>query len=222
MFLLSAFLVGLLGSFHCIGMCGPIALALPFKSGNKKSMIAGRLLYNAGRIFTYSVLGLIFGFISHRLIISGLQKNISIIAGSIILLFLILSLSKNKIVSLNYFFLKYTSAIKNIFRKLFGTKSTLTLFLIGTANGLLPCGFVYIALAAAATTGNFLSGMSYMLLFGAGTLPVMLSLSLAGNFFGLKFQPFIRKSTPWVAAAVAVFLIYRGIMIEPQSCCHQH
>jgi sulfite exporter TauE/SafE len=222
MFLFSALLVGLLGSLHCIGMCGPIALSLPLQSRSKIEMITGRLLYNAGRIFTYSVLGSVFGFMGYRLAIFGLERNISIVAGSIILLVLAFSFSKNKTLLLNFFFLKYTSVIKNIFRKLFGKKSKVTLFLIGSVNGLLPCGFVYIALAAAATTGNFLSGMGYMLLFGAGTLPVMLSISFAGNFLGIKFQPIIRRSTPWIAAAVAVFLIWRGVMIEPQICCNHH
>jgi sulfite exporter TauE/SafE len=87
-------------------------------------------------------------------------------------------------------------------------------------NGLLPCGFVYLALAGAAATGNSLGGMNYMLLFGIGTVPVMITLSLAGNFFGFRFNRLVKKASPFIAAALAVFLIARGIVMPVQGCCH--
>jgi sulfite exporter TauE/SafE len=221
MFLVSAFLIGLFGSFHCIGMCGPIALALRVQSKSTVNIITGRLLYNAGRILTYSVLGLIIGFIGHTLAISGLQKSLSIISGTIILLIVALSFSQNKFSKVNFIVLHLTSKVKQAFKNLFGKKSKLTLFLIGTVNGLLPCGFVYLALVAAASTGNFLSGMSYMSMFGLGTLPMMFSLSLVRKIFNPNLQPLIRKASLVLATALAVFLIYRGIMIQPGNCCHR-
>jgi sulfite exporter TauE/SafE len=220
MFQLTAFIMGFLGSFHCIGMCGPIALSLPVDKTSAASVFSGRLLYNAGRIITYSLMGLVFGLFGHAIAMSGFQKNLSISVGVIILFIVVFSFAWKKIDLFNRVIGVFTSKLKNIFRQLFGQRSRLTLFLIGVVNGLLPCGFVYLALAGAAATGNFMQGMSYMFLFGLGTIPVMLSISLAGNMIGFRFQKLIRKVTPFVAIALAAFLIYRGLMLPVEHCCH--
>ena len=94
------------------------------------------------------------------------------------------------------------------------------MFLIGSVNGLLPCGFVYLALAASVSCGNFLGSMAYMACFGIGTLPVMLGISLAGSFFGLRFQKVFKQATPFLASALAIFLIMRGVNMHNGSCCH--
>jgi sulfite exporter TauE/SafE len=220
MFYITALVVGFLGSFHCIGMCGPIALALPVNSSSNTSILAGRLLYNSGRIIMYSLLGLLFGMLGHTFAMAGFQKNVSIAAGVIILIVAGVSFFWKKLNSFSFILAGYTSKLKSIFRKLFGKRTMTTLFLIGLVNGLLPCGFVYLALAGAAAAGNFFDGMSYMLFFGAGTLPVMLSLSLAGNFVGFRFQKYLKKATPFVAAALAIFLIMRGVNMHEGCSCH--
>jgi sulfite exporter TauE/SafE len=221
MFLLSAFLVGFLGSFHCAGMCGPIALALPVSDTSKSGIVTGRLLYNGGRIFTYSILGALAGLIGHTIAMAGFQKMLSISSGVLIILIASGALFYSRIKFLNGIILRYTSVIKNEFRKLFGQRSWRTLFMIGIVNGLLPCGFVYLALAAAAASGNISGSVSYMCLFGLGTLPMMLFISLAGNFFGLRFNRMITKATPFIAMAVAALLIVRGINMTEHSCCHR-
>ena len=86
MWLFSAFLVGFLGSFHCVGMCGPIALALPLEKKSNWSFFSGRLLYNGGRVLTYSVLGLLVGIIGHTIAMAGFQKVLSIATGILILI----------------------------------------------------------------------------------------------------------------------------------------
>jgi len=220
MFYFTALIMGFLGSFHCIGMCGPIALALPVNNTSALSVFTGRLLYNAGRIFTYSLLGLLVGLFGHAIAMKGFQKNLSISTGIIILVFASLSFRWKKINSFSYILSGYTFKLKKIFRNLFGQRSRLTQFIIGVVNGLLPCGFLYLALGGAAVTGNFIHGMIYMLLFGLGTIPIMLSLSLAGNFVGFRFQRYLKKATPYVAMAVAAFLIYRGLMLPNHSACH--
>jgi sulfite exporter TauE/SafE len=97
----------------------------------------------------------------------------------------------------------------------------MTRFLIGTANGLLPCGFVYLALAAALATGDYLESAGYMFFFGLGTLPMMFGFSYAGSFFGPRFLKFFRKATPYLALLVGILLIYRGIYVVNHSCCHK-
>jgi sulfite exporter TauE/SafE len=116
---------------------------------------------------------------------------------------------------------RLTGGIRKRFKELFSKKSPVTLFLIGSLNGLLPCGFVYLALVAAASAGNPSLSIGYMAFFGLGTLPMMLFLSLAGNFFGLKFSRWINKATPYVAIAVALLLITRGVQMTEHSCCHR-
>src|SRR5690349_15121201 len=81
----SAFLLGLLGSFHCAGMCGPIALALPLDQSSRMKIVAGRMMYNGGRILTYMMLGVIAGLIGHGIAYAGFQKTLSISAGLLML-----------------------------------------------------------------------------------------------------------------------------------------
>lgn len=219
MFLFSAFIVGFLGSFHCAGMCGPIALALQV-SKEGSSAVIGRLIYNAGRILTYSLLGLIVGIIGHRIAMAGFQKSLSIASGVLIIVIAAVSIFSPRIIYLNVAATKYTQKIKSIFRNLFGKKSKTTLFLIGSVNALLPCGFVYLALAAAIATGNYIHSMLYMMLFGLGTLPMMFGISYAGNFFGLRFRRVFSKINPYVAIVLAAFLIYRGFMMSIPGHCH--
>lgn len=221
MLIYSALLVGLLGSFHCAGMCGPIALALPVNQQSKTTMIFHLLTYNAGRIFTYTMLGLLVGLIGHRIAFAGFQKSLSIFSGVLILTIAAISFFKPRLIYSHAYLARYSNKIKSIFRNLFGKKSIFTLFSIGLVNGLLPCGFVYLALAAALSTGNFLSSSGYMALFGLGTLPMMLSFSLAGNVFGIRFNRIVNKAAPYMALVVGVLLIYRGFAMVGADCCHR-
>ena len=98
---LSGLALGFLGSLHCIGMCGPIALALPSQSKSKLSFYSGRLLYNLGRVITYSIMGLIIGLIGQKINLAGYQQIISVILGIAILIAVLLpSRFKNYLVKL--------------------------------------------------------------------------------------------------------------------------
>src|ERR1035438_897709 len=214
MIYISALLLGFFGSFHCVGMCGPIALSLPNYSTNKWNFISGKLIYNFGRLITYTTLGLMVGLIGHTFAMAGFQKYLSIGAGTLIIISVILfSLgNQQKPTVFNSWLISYTSKIKGLFKKLFGLRSRLTLLSIGIVNGLLPCGFVYIALAGAIATGSYIMSSTYMMLFGVGTVPAMLSLSIFGNIIGIKFRNNISKATPYIAVVVAMVLIYRGFI----------
>ena len=217
----SALLVGFLGSFHCVGMCGPIAIALPKSGETKGGIIIGRLLYNIGRIVTYSLLGLIAGLIGYSFSIKGFQSELSIFSG-ILILIIVLFTNGNRISSfIASFFGKYTLKLKQKFKLLFSSGSPSLLFSIGLLNGLLPCGFVYLALAGALATGHCTGGMLYMTLFGLGTIPAMLTISMAGHLIGAGFKKQIRKVSPFIAIALAVLLIYRGSG-EKAKCCENH
>jgi sulfite exporter TauE/SafE len=196
MFLWTAFIVGLVGSAHCAGMCGPIALALPLKSDNWFTRVGGGLVYNAGRIITYMILGAIFGMLGKGLHMAGFQLWASIVIGILMIVMVVVPLIFKKLPSLN-----------NVF------EGSLSLFGIGLLNGILPCGLVYVAVAGAINTGGVISAMMYMALFGAGTIPVMLAVSLAGTMISLKLRVFVNKLSPYVIVLLGVLFILRGLSL---------
>lgn len=219
--LIAAISLGLLGSFHCIGMCGPIALALPVHRYSTIKKYLGIIIYNIGRAITYSSLGLVFGLLGQSFYLGGFQQNLSITLGIFILLTVIFSYTRaNSILKFNFLNTPINS-LKNNLSKLFNKKGIRFLFLIGLLNGLLPCGFVYMAIAGATATGNYIDGAVFMFVFGLGTIPVMLILSVFGQFISLRFRNAIHRSVPVLLSVMAILLIVRGLnlgipMLSPQ------
>lgn len=209
--IISGLALGFLGSLHCIGMCGPIALALPSHSKSKLSFYSGRILYNLGRVVTYSIMGLIIGLIGQKINLAGYQQIVSIVIGIIILIaVLIPSRLKNYFIQIKPMQIitkKLQSSIGVLFRK--GSQSSL--FAIGVLNGFLPCGFVYVALAGAVALGNVENSILFMALFGIGTIPAMFSASIVTNLFGQNFRRKIHRAIPVFASVLAVIFILRGL-----------
>lgn len=211
MFLIAAISIGFLGSFHCIGMCGPIALALPINNKSFAWRILSILTYNSGRIITYSVFGLVIGLFGQSLVLIGLQQYLSLLLGFLILIAVIFSKTFAHILPLNGKLNKWTHNIKKAFSFLFSQRSLSALFFIGLLNGLLPCGLVYLAVAGALTTGTPFKSALFMALFGLGTVPVMLSVSFFSGYTSLKFRSAVRKTIPVVVSVMAIMLILRGL-----------
>ena len=221
-FFWSALTVGFFGSFHCAGMCGPIAMALPNGDQQMTSLFVSRLLYNVGRVTTYSIFGAIVGLFGHSLSINGWQSDISILSGIIIILFVLFNTQAVQ-TKINHRIYKFTASLKKVLGSFMQKKSFASLYFIGVLNGFLPCGFVYLALAGAASSHGVLEGMSYMALFGLGTIPMMLVLSLSGSFISIKARNWVQKISPVVAIVLALFLIQRGLMLKenPDACCER-
>ncbi len=221
LFFWTAFTVGFLGSFHCAGMCGPLALALPSGEGGILRLAAGRLAYNVGRVVTYSLLGLAAGMLGRTFSIRGWQSDLSIVSGILILVMVIFTNKKIQ-GKINQRLAGVSFGLKKVFGMLMKKHSFGSLFTIGLVNGILPCGFVYLALAGAATTKSPLEGAAYMFLFGTGTIPIMFVLAMSGTFISIKARNIINRLSPVVAIALAIFLIHRGTLLkeESQSCCH--
>jgi uncharacterized protein len=207
----SAFLIGLFGSFHCIGMCGPIAIALPIQQDNILALVSGRIFYNVGRALTYAAIGLVFGLLGQGLSLAGFQQSVSIVAGVLILLMVLLPSGFTQKLYLLKPAYGFTNFLKRKFGILFKRKSVLSVFLIGLLNGFLPCGLVYIAVAGAIASGGYLEGALYMFVFGLGTLPIMLAVSLAGNFISLNLRKRINKLIPAFMVVLAFLFILRGM-----------
>lgn len=207
----AAISLGLLGSLHCVGMCGPIALSLPVHGRSQSSRFIAILVYNAGRIMTYSALGALFGLLGQGFAIFGLQQILSIVLGVIILLSVLLPgdiFAQFSFTSkLHQLFTRLKSSLGNLFQN----RSTKALFYIGLLNGLLPCGLIYMAITGALASGSVIQGALFMALFGLGTVPAMFSVAWFSNLISVKFRASITKAMPYVVSVMAVLLILRGM-----------
>lgn len=224
----TGFILGFLGSFHCAGMCGPLALALPITGNSKSSFVLGRLAYNFGRLVTYSLLGLLSGLAGHALLLAGVQRWLSIGLGVALLAGLLtsrrLALSRPATV--------LVGQLKSRMSGLLRHRALSSLALLGLLNGLLPCGLVYIACTAAAVAGTPLAGLASMTGFGLGTVPMLLAISLSGRLVPMSLRLRLVKAIPFAVCGLAALLILRGLSLgipylSPElsptsvSCCHR-
>ncbi len=213
MIYLSALTLGLLGSFHCVGMCGPIALAIPLKTDSWFIRILGGLIYNIGRAVTYALMGAVFGLLGQGLVMSGFQQWVSIIMGAIMIVSVLApNLYKNRFDTEKSVF-GFVGKVKVGLRKLFTQSSHFSLFLIGLLNGLLPCGLVYFAIAGAIATGSFYSGSLFMFVFGLGTIPMLLAVSLIGNLITVELRKKLTRVIPYAIVFIGILFILRGLSL---------
>jgi sulfite exporter TauE/SafE len=207
----AAFLIGLVGSLHCIGMCGPIAIALPVPDSSNISFFTGRILYNLGRVVTYSFLGAILGLLGGRIALAGAQQVVSIILGVVIIIAVLLPQKYKNYFAQHPFTQKLAQPLKENIGVLFKKGTFSAMFLIGILNGFLPCGLVYVALAGAIASGDAISGAAVMILFGLGTVPAMFAASVFGKFINIGIRTKIRKAVPVLAILLGVIFILRGM-----------
>ncbi len=235
--LYAAFLLGLVSSLHCLGMCGPIALALPVAGGGAGRKVLGRLLYNAGRISTYALLGLGMGLFGRGLSFVLSQQQLSVAVGVLMLAFVLLPSALAGRLGLMTPALRFTNRVKAGFARLFRQRSLPVLFGIGVLNGLLPCGMVYVALGGAVATADAPTGMAYMALFGLGTTPLMLLVGLGSAWLKGNWRAAFRRAAPAFTVALALVLLLRGLnlgipLLSPAlekspataaklNCCHK-
>jgi sulfite exporter TauE/SafE len=209
--LIAAISLGLLGSFHCIGMCGPIALALPVHQYSPLKKYLGIFLYNLGRVMTYTFLGLLFGLLGQSFFLGGFQRVLSIGIGVLLLLSVILTHTKWVNTNKFGFIYSFINSVKMQLGNLFNKKGLHFLFFIGLLNGLLPCGLVYLGIAGAIATGHYMKGAEFMFYFGIGTVPIMYAVAFLGHFITLKYRNYIRHTMPFVVSIMAMMLIIRGL-----------
>ncbi len=209
----SAFILGLFGSMHCLGMCGPIALALPLDRSSKFQTVLGALTYNMGRVLTYAMLGLIFGQIGRAFSLIGLQRWVSIGAGILLLLYVLMTYFKNRISNPFPRWTMGVGRLKGSLQKQFKKRSFTSLFSIGLLNGLLPCGFVYFALVGAIGMGTAIEGAGFMALFGLGTAPLMLGINLLGSQISASARMRFNQAIPVVLTVFALLFILRGLSL---------
>jgi uncharacterized protein len=207
----TAALMGLGGSLHCVGMCGPLALALAGGQNRRLAFVVGRLLYNGGRLVTYALLGGLFGLLGGALHIADWQQDLSIGLGAVIILVAVMGMTHRHL-PLASLPAQGVAAIKRGLGRLLRLQSMAGLFFVGVLNGLLPCGFVYLALAGSLTTASPAAGMAYMALFGVGTVPLMLATSLFGRLFVRpSLQLYAQRAMPVGMLLLGTLFVLRGL-----------
>ncbi|MDX1463069.1 MAG: sulfite exporter TauE/SafE family protein [Marinirhabdus sp.] len=207
----SAVLFGLLGSLHCVGMCGPIAFLLPLDRKRKRKRMLQLISYHAGRLVTYSLLGFAIGLLGKSLNFFGVQQQLSIIIGILMIVVVLVPIRVFNRYNLSRPIYIAVGRIKKQLGAELKKKDPGTFFTIGFLNGLLPCGLVYMAIFGALASGGAGYGALYMALFGLGTIPLMTTAVYLGNFVSGGLRKKIVQIIPVFVIVVGVLFILRGM-----------
>ncbi|MDP1842928.1 MAG: sulfite exporter TauE/SafE family protein [Sediminibacterium sp.] len=210
--IISAFLVGLGGSVHCVGMCGPLVLAMPFSAFTGARKWIALVIYNVGRVISYAAIGALVGLVGRGINWFGLTQIISIVLGAIILISVILP----------YLFKRVHISMPGIFNQMqirvlqFLVKKQQVgwMFIAGMMNGLLPCGLVYMAVAAAVVAGTIQSSILFMTFFGLGTIPTMIMVVLIGQQMPISIRGNLKKFVPVLSLIIGCLLVLRGLNLN--------
>lgn len=201
------------------------------------SKITGAVLYNSGRVLTYSILGILFGLLGKGIHMAGFQQWTSILLGVAMIISVLFPFVFREKITIAGLFSGFAARLILKLKKLFTDRSYFSLLMIGLLNGLLPCGLVYVAIAGAINSGNVGSGALFMMLFGIGTIPLLLVATLASDAIGQRIRSKMQKVVPYFVFTLGVLFILRGmslgipyisptseklapkVMVEKGSCC---
>lgn len=207
----SALALGFASGFHCIGMCGPIALSLGLTKKQATNYYLQNLTYQFGRIATYSFLGAILGIVGKGFKMAGFQQYLTIGVGVLLILMAVFSFGGKDFASRIPFFSKFLLKVKMNLGKLLQKADYRSRFTTGILNGFLPCGMVYMALTASLASGGIWQSATFMALFGLGTLPFMFTVVLVGNLMTTAFRIKILKFVPIMMIILGGLFILRGM-----------
>lgn len=209
--LLSAIILGLMGSLHCVGMCGPIAFMLPVDRTNPYKKFGQLFLYHVGRLLAYGIIGLVFGLLGKGFYVFGMQQKLSIGIGILMVVLVLIPYKTLRKYNLSKPLYKVISGVKNRLGKELKKKSPDTFLTIGFLNGFLPCGLVYMALFGAIAMGNAAEGSLYMIFFGFGTVPLMtMAIYFSGLLKGVVRRK-VQRLIPVFVMLIGVLFILRGL-----------
>ncbi len=209
--LYSAFILGLLGSLHCLGMCGPIAFMLPVDRDHKMRSLFQTSLYHSGRLLAYGTMGALFGLMGSGLQMFGAQQALSITAGVLMIVLVVFPLQKLAKIRPAAPIYRAVQFLKESLGATFKKKTADAFLSIGFLNGFLPCGLVYMAVVGAAAMGSPERGFLYMAIFGAGTIPLMTLAIYFSKAIKLSFRQRIRRLIPVFVVIIGLLFILRGM-----------
>lgn len=211
--IISAIGLGFASGFHCIGMCGPIALSMGLTKKQSTNYYLQNLTYQFGRIFTYSLLGATLGIVGKGFELAGFQQYLTIAVGILLVLMALFSFGGKDFASKIPFLSTFFFRVKMNLGKLLQKADYRSRFTTGILNGFLPCGMVYMALTASLASGGIWQGALFMALFGLGTVPFMFSVVLLGNLMTNAFRIKILKFVPVMMIILGGLFILRGMEI---------
>jgi len=210
--IISAFMMGFVGSVHCVGMCGPLAISMPFSLFSAVNKWVAIILYNLGRVIAYSIIGIFVGILGRGVNWFGLTQILSLTLGALVVISVV-SPTILKVIGIRlpqWINKNQVNALQFLIKK----KSVGWMFLVGVFNGFLPCGLVYMALAAALSANTILGSITFMAFFGLGTIPTMITVIIAGQYLSLTWRMGLRKLVPIVTFIVGTLLILRGLNLN--------
>lgn len=216
-----AFILGLTSSLHCVGMCGPIALALPVHKRSGVGKVLGVSLYNLGRVGVYAGLGFLVGGVGFVAHMGNWQQWLSVGAGVLLLIGAVGSYQWWQGIAVPGFLKKWVLLIQQNIQSRLSKQGFASLTVMGMFNGLLPCGMVYLALVSAVATTDSGSSALYMAAFGAGTFPAMLTTALLGQWASVSWRVAFKKMTPYLIGLAGIVLIVRGLSSPSDHHHHQ-
>ncbi|QOP45947.1 sulfite exporter TauE/SafE family protein [Sulfurimonas paralvinellae] len=215
--LLTIVSIAFLGSFgHCIGMCGGIVLAYSTikiePASSKVSKTVAHLLYNFGRVLTYTILGALFGAIGGVATFNNTANGtLLIIAGTAMVLAGLSLMGKIKFLTVIEHSISSSNFYKKSFQKILHSKSNVSFFILGMLNGLLPCGFVYFFAITAASTASPFYGALVMFIFGVSTIPAMFSLGFLSSLASAtSFRNMMMSLSSVAVVLYGLFTLYNG------------
>lgn len=214
----TALIMGLAGSLHCIAMCSPLVITV---SKLHPTFAATRFIYNAGRIFVYGILGAIVGTAGWTLSFSSsIQNFLSLLFGISLLFFAVSGVKNIRIPGLTFLLQKTSHGLKNIFARFLKQKNYASIFILGSLNGILPCGLTFIALTFCLTLNSPLLSFYFMLLFGVGTLPVMLGFTGLFQYVTHHFNITFKNITSTLLFVCGCLLIVRVLFFHHTDATH--
>lgn len=203
---LTAIVMGLAGGLHCAGMCGPLVLAVTAKN----PFVGSKIIYNSGRVLTYGILGLGAGALGSIIQFTAFQNVLAYVVGAVLLLMGLGAIQGVRIPVLTFLVNRFTSWLKTLFGKFLQGKRNI--FFLGMLNGLLPCGLTYMALAYCLTLNNFTEGFLFMIIFGLGTIPVMVGVLWVLGITLHKLKLNYRKISMIVLIGIGSLIIGRTLV----------
>jgi sulfite exporter TauE/SafE len=205
-----ALIIGLAGSLHCVGMCGPIAMSVPIGQGDSFQKAFAYASYHIGRLSSYALIGFLFGVLGYGLDMAGLQQILSLSIGVFMLLYVWFPRLFGSL-KLGGFIVRFQSKMTGHMAKMLKSNRTTALLGLGFFNGFLPCGLVYVAIAASMATYDPFLGALFMVVFGLGTVPALLGIAITGQKMGVSFRSQLRKVVPILVTVFAILFILRGL-----------
>lgn len=209
--IISAIGLGFASGFHCIGMCGPIAISMGLTKNQKANFYLQNLTYQFGRIFTYSLLGAVLGIIGQSFEFAGFQSYLSILVGILLITMAVFSFGGKDFASRIPMISKALLKVKINLGKILQKPDYKSRFITGILNGLLPCGMVYMALTASIAAGGIWQSALFMFLFGIGTFPFMFAVVFIGNFLTATLRVKILNIIPVLMIGLGALFILRGL-----------